>query len=116
MERQRDSWFLGLIFFLFISCLIGGYRGVEGIFEESYLLPLWYYYLNILMNIGGVISLYFFYQLKKNGVLLFVAFLLIDFFVPIIFVNSLNSASFFFIFLVTLFLGLKVIPNWTQYD
>lgn len=113
---KQDIWFRLLISFLVISCFVGGYRGLIGITEKSYLLPLWYYYLNVVFNLGALISLVLFFNFKKIGVLLFMLFLIMDFFIQLIFGNTLNTASLFFIFLASLLIGVKVIPNWEKYD
>ncbi|MFV0237045.1 MAG: hypothetical protein ACK5HU_00735 [Flavobacteriales bacterium] len=112
---KQDIWFRLLISFLVISCFVGGYRGLIGITEKSYLLPLWYYYLNVVFNLGALISLVLFFNFKKIGVLLFILFLIMDFFIQLIFGNTLNTASLFFIFLASLLIGVKVIPNWEKY-
>lgn len=113
---ERDIWFKWLIGFLVVSCFVGGYRGFIGILEKSYVLPQWYYYLNVLFNIGALISLGFFFHFKKVGILLFIGFLLLDFFIQLFFGNTFNTASLFFIFLSSLLIGVKVLPNWEKYD
>ncbi len=118
MEKviKRDIWFKLLIGFLIISCFVGGYRGIVGIIETSYVLPKWYYYLNVILNIGALISILFFFNFKKIGVQLFIFFLMIDFFVQLFLEDTFNTATFFFIFLSILLIGVKVIPNWNKYD
>ncbi|MFV0531344.1 MAG: hypothetical protein ACK5MD_07885 [Flavobacteriales bacterium] len=113
---KRDLWFKLLIGFLVISCLVGGYRGITGVVTKSYVLPQWYYYLNVILNIVALISLVFFFRFKKIGVVFFSLFILIDFFVQLFFGNTLNTATLFFIFLSILLIGVKVIPNWSRYD
>ncbi len=112
---ERDIWFKSLILFLLISCLVGGYRGVTGIVEQSYVLPQWYYYLNVVLNIGGIVVLFFFYNFKKIGIIAFLACLVIDFLIQLILGETFNTASLFFIFLSALLIGVKVVPNWSKY-
>ncbi|APD05906.1 hypothetical protein UJ101_00357 [Flavobacteriaceae bacterium UJ101] len=118
MEKiiERDNWFKLLIGFLVISCFVGGYRGYVGITEQSYVLPQWYYYLNIIFNVGALISLLLFFNFKKIGVILFMLFLILDFLVQLFLGDTFNTASLFFIFLSSLLVGVKIIPNWEKYD
>lgn len=112
---KRDIWFKLLLLFLIISCIVGCYRGITGITEQSYVLPQWYYYLNVGLNIGGMLSLILFYNFKKLGVIIFFICLVTDFLIQLIFGQTFNTASLFFIFLSALLVGVKVIPNWNQY-
>jgi|GEM_PF-6386648 len=112
---RKDFWFRSLIGLFVISCFVGYKRGVIGILKPSYLLPAWYYYFNIVLNTASLAALYFFYKMKKIGVILFIFFLIVDLGVQLFFGHTFNNALLFFIFLAGALIGVKVIPNWKNY-
>ncbi len=112
----RDKWFKILIAFLFISIIVGLRRGFLGVLQESTIIPVWYYYMNISLNLIGLLALFWMYNFKKNGVICFIGSLLIDFLIQLFILKTSNEASMFFIFMSILFIGVKVIPNWKKYD
>ncbi len=113
---KKDFWFYALIGLLVISCLVGYRRGITGVLKSSHLpIPIWYYYFNIALNTASLAALYFFYKMKKIGVILFIFFLIVDLGIQLLFGHTFNNALLFFIFLAAVLIGVKVIPNWKNY-